>query len=76
MRWKLSRPELAGPQSPYHQGFHHRLLAALLMVPKSSSADSLSASFLSSFCVFFIPFPWAVGFKLLSVAKQSESDLI
>jgi hypothetical protein len=52
-KWKLSRPELIGPQNPYHQGFHHWPLVALLMLLEKSSDDILSASFLSSSYIYF-----------------------
>jgi hypothetical protein len=74
--------ELARPQTPYHQGLHCRPLAPPLMVLERISDDSMSASFLSFpifiFIIRFVSFlfPWAAGFKQMSVVKQSENGLI
>jgi hypothetical protein len=76
MRWRFYGPKLAGPRSPYRQGFHRQPLAALLMALESSADTLAPLFFLFSVYCFFILFPWAVGFELMCVVKQSENDLI
>jgi hypothetical protein len=47
------------------------------MALERSSADTLAPLFfLFSVYCFFILFPWAAGFELMCVVKQSENDLI
>jgi hypothetical protein len=77
MRWKLSGPKPVRPRGPYHRTLPHRLPIALLTVLERSSADSLGASFLSFLCMsvyiyifYSILFPWAAGFRLMSVRSH------